>query len=885
MKVTMYLRYASQWGEQLFIEGDCDALKKDGKGIPMEYTPDGWHVTFYTEAKVFRYNFYIERYGRRAFGEMPLSHQFGPYEKELNIVLIYESLSTSSTLPRILKSAVMSKAIRKHAPVQKKKMTEKLPVIFNTFSTDVNYNHQLAIVGSSTSLGRWTEEGAVSLNALDYPDFSKTFDSKKITFPLEYKYVILDPKDNTILYWEEGENRRLPSVASISTDLIVVNDAAPRFALPQFKGAGTAVPVFSLRTKESFGCGEFLDLKKLANWASKTGQRMIQTLPINDTTTFGDWRDSYPYSAVSVYALHPMYLNVEKIGELKNPKEYKRRKKELEELEFVDYELVNRYKWEYFHELYKKEAKKTFTTEDFKIFFEANKEWLKPYAVFSFLRHQHKTADFTCWGDDARYDEKRVEEYCSSANRNYKDVAIHFFVQYHLHLQLKEAVEHAHSKGVALKGDIPIGVSRNSVDVWQHPELFDCGGSAGAPPDYFSKTGQVWGFPIYNWEEMAKDDYQWWKKRLSVMSEYYDAYRIDHILGFFRIFRTPVSSHYGLLGQFTPALPMSIPEIEEYGLKFDKEYYTRPIINDDILTQLFGEEKEEVASLYLEKTAENRYRLKEQYDTQEKIDRELGGDEEKEALKKKLYHLCCQVLFVEDYKEKGKYHPRIALPQSYLFPTLSRDMQERLRKIYEDFHYHRHNDFWKGVALRKLEPLIDSTNMMVCGEDLGMVPHCVASVMEELQILSLEIQRMPKEEYVEFGNLKKVPYLSVCTTSTHDMSTMRQWWETEREGVCRYFSNELHQYGDAPQYCEPWVAEQIVENHLKSPASWVILPLQDWMAVDGALRWSDTFKERINDPGDPNNYWRYRMHLRVEELISNDSFNDKIRHLIKTGVR
>jgi 4-alpha-glucanotransferase len=478
-----------------------------------------------------------------------------------------------------------------------------------------------------------------------------------------------------------------------------------------------------------------------------------------------------------------------------------------------------------------------------------------------------------------------VEEYCSSTNRNYKDVAIHFFVQYHLHLQLKEAVEHAHSKGVALKGDIPIGVSRNSVDVWQHPELFDCGGSAGAPPDYFSKTGQVWGFPIYNWEEMAKDDYQWWKKRLSVMSEYYDAYRIDHILGFFRIFRTPVSSHYGLLGQFTPALPMSIPEIEEYGLKFDKEYYTRPIINDDILAQLFGEEKEEVVSHYLDKVAENRYRLKEQYETQEKIDRALGGDEEKETIKKKLYHLCCQVLFVEDYKEKGKYHPRIALPQSYLFSTLSRDVQERLRKIYEDFHYHRHNDFWKGVALRKLEPLIDSTNMMVCGEDLGMVPHCVASVMEELQILSLEIQRMPKEEYVEFGNLMKVPYLSVCTTSTHDMSTMRQWWETEREGVCRYFSNELRQYGDAPQYCEPWVATQIVENHLKSPASWVILPLQDWMAVDGELRWSDTFKERINDPGDPNNYWRYRMHLRVEELISNDSFNDKIRHLIKMGVR
>lgn len=885
MKVTVCLRYASQWGEQLFIEGDCDALKVKKDGLPMEYTSNGWLVTFYTEVKTFRYNFYIVKDGEKTFCEQPLSHQFGPYEKELNIVLIYENLNVAPRLSRFMKSAVMSKAIRRHLPLQKKRSGEKMPVVFNTFSTDVNYNHQLAVVGSVSALGRWNEEDAVPLNASSYPCFSKTFDYKKITFPLEYKYVIIDPKDNSILYWEEGANRKLPSIASLSTDLVVVNDSEPRFALPQFKGAGTAVPVFSLRTKESFGCGEFLDLKKFANWAAKSGQRMIQTLPINDTTTFGDWRDSYPYSAVSVYALHPMYLNVEKIGELKNPKEYKQRKKQLEELEFVDYELVNRYKWEYFHELYKKYSKETFASEEYQTFFKENEEWLKPYAVFSFLRFQHKTADFSRWGEDAKFDLSRVEGYCSTSNKQYKDVAIHFFVQYHLHKQLKEAVDHVHSKGIALKGDIPIGVSRNSVDVWQHPELFDCGGSAGAPPDYFSKTGQVWGFPIYNWEEMAKDGYQWWRKRLSVMSEYYDAYRIDHILGFFRIFRTPVSSHYGLLGQFTPALPMSVEEIEKYGLQFDEAYCTQPIINDAVLEKIFGQGKESDAAPYLDKISEGEYRLKEKYNSQEKIDAELHADKTKDEIRKKLYLLCCQVLFVEDYKEKGKYHPRISLPQSYLFPTLKKENQEVLRRIYDDFHYYRHNEYWKKVALRKLEPLVNSTDMMVCGEDLGMVPHCVPSVMEGLEILSLEIQRMPKEDYVEFGNLSRIPRLSVCTTSTHDMSTMRQWWELERESIGRYYSNELHHYGEAPEYCEPWIAAQIVENHLKSPAAWVILPLQDWLATDGELRWSETFKERINDPGDPDNYWRYRMHLRVEDLISNELFSDKIKCLIRGGGR
>lgn len=887
MKITLYLRYHSSFGETVFIEGDIKALQSKGKkGLPMEYTPSGWKITFYTKEDSFRYRFYIEQEGVITQEETEMNHEVGPFDnKQYNTILVYDCFDPTPAPSRMLLSSAFSKAIRNHQSKEKKSHNIRVPIIFNTWSTSVNFNHTLSIIGNCTSLGKWAENDAVEMNTATYPRFQQTLDADKLFFPLEYKYVIRDPKQESIICWEEGENRLLPPDFSPAIDLIIVNDSCPNFRLPEFKGAGTAVPVFSLRTKESFGCGEFNDLKKLADWAFKTGQRIIQTLPINDTTVHGDWRDSYPYSAISVYALHPMYINIEKIGTLKNKDRYKKLQKALNEEIFVDYEAVNKYKWSLLHEQYEQYGESTFKNADFIEFFKENQQWLKPYAVFSYLRYRFNTSDFSQWKEDAHYDAKRVDDYCQPTHVAYNDVAIHFFVQYHLHKQLTEAVEYVHSKGIALKGDVPIGVNRHSADVWEHPELFDCNGSAGAPPDYFSKTGQIWGFPIYNWQEMSKDNYQWWENRFHKMACYFDAYRIDHILGFFRIFRTPVTAKMGLLGQFAPALPMSVKEIEGFGIQFDKQKFCQPIINEAVLTAIFGKQKEEIKQTYLIKNGDDSYQLKKEVSSHANIDKTLGNDPKVAELKKGLYYLCCQVLFIEDYQKKGKYHPRISIEQSYVYPTLEPSLQKAMKTIYEHFYYQRHNDFWKKEAIEKLTPLINATQMMVCGEDLGMVPQCVPEVMKELEILSLEIQRMPKAMYVEFENLNTIPKECVCTTSTHDMSTMRQWWEEERESIQRYFSNELHQYGTAPQFCESWICQQIIENHLKSPAYWVILPIQDWMATDNQVRWKETFNERINDPSNPDNYWHYRMHLKIEELIDNNDFNDHLRNMIQANGR
>lgn len=888
MKVTLFLNYPSTYGEDLFVGGDIPELMgEDGGPLPMSYNGRGWEIVIYTNATEFNYHFQIRRGGFIASQETSYSHHFGPYGKKYQNVLVCDYYGQRPGFSRMTLSSVFSNAIRKQPEAKTTRRKCNVPILFHTESDLVNYNHRMAMAGDDALMGSWKESDVCVMDGSSYPSFSVMMDASKLHFPIEYKYIIHDPRNEQVIAWEEGYNRKLDLELSLSTDLIVVNDSAPRFSLPDFKAAGTAVPIFSLRSKNSFGCGEFLDLKLMADWAAKTGQRIIQTLPVNDTSVMGTWRDSYPYSANSVYALHPMYLNIEQVGKLKDKKKYNTQKTSLNNGQFVDYEKVIKLKWNYIWELYHAYAEETFSSKDYTDFYDRNRFWLDTYAVFCFLRDKFRTPDFCQWGEDAGWSKKRIAQYCSPESPEYEKVAVHFFVQYHLHKQLHEAVNYAHSQGVAIKGDIPIGVNAKSADVWEHPALFDCSGSAGAPPDYFSKTGQVWGFPIYNWAEMAKDGYAWWRNRFQCMSRCFDAYRIDHILGFFRIFRVPSDAEMGLIGQFDPALPMSVEEIHDFGIDLDEKELCTPQINELVLDELFGEAKETVKQQYLDKTGENTYALKEKVASHAKIMALLGGakDEATQKIRTGLLYLVCQVYFVEDCHQKGMYHPRISIEQSLAYRTADDQLKNNLKNIYEYFYYRRHDEFWKEQAIKKLNLLTRCTNMMVCGEDLGMVPGCVPSVMSDLEILSLEIQRMPKEMYVEFGCLDRVPRMSVCATSTHDMSTMRQWWQEDHQVVQRYFNNELKQYGEAPATCEPWICQLIIEKHLASPAAWVILPIQDWMAMDAQVRNEDVMSERINDPSNPDNYWRYRMHLTLEELLSRADFNQLVKNTISHNGR
>lgn len=692
----------------------------------------------------------------------------------------------------------------------------------------------------------------------------------------EYKFLIVNRTTLVPIEWEEGSNRTWEEPRTTGEQLL---DATllPRFGERRWRSAGTAVPVFSLRSKKSFGVGEFLDLKLLVDWAAATRQRVIQVLPINDTTMTGTWEDSYPYNANSIFALHPQFLRLTEAG-VPDDEEFRRLRDELNALPEVDYERVNQTKERLLRAAFARNGARTAARRDYKAFLEANREWLLPYASYRTLRDEYGTADFRQWGDYARYDRRKIEAYCL---RHRSDIGYHCYVQYHLHLQLTEVCRYAHSQGVILKGDLPIGVSRTSVDAWQTPRLFHLDSQAGAPPDAFSALGQNWGFPTYDWERMARDNYAWWQQRLHKMSAYFDAFRIDHILGFFRIWEIPVDAVHGLLGHFNPALPYSADELRSFGFDLSTGRYTTPPLEEWILDRLFGDLANEVRTRCLRQG-----RLRNEYASQRRVAEAFRGDDERTVrLREGLLRLLDDVLFVEDPYRKGYYHPRIAAQSTFTYQQLAGWQQESFNRLHDDFFYRRHDRFWHESALRKLPALLTATDMLACGEDLGMIPDCVPETMRMLQILSLEIQRMPKTMNESFADPGRYPYLSVCTTSTHDMNPLRAWWEEDRGVTERFYREVLHGEGPVPEHCEAWICRRIVEMHLSSPAMFTILPLQDWLSMDETLRAPDPSRERINVPAIPRYYWRYRMHLTLEELLAAEDYNTTLCDMIAVSGR
>jgi 4-alpha-glucanotransferase len=759
----------------------------------------------------------------------------------------------------------------------------------------VGVGYGMAVIGSIRSLGAW--ENPVLMSNKNFPKWELELDASGFDERIEYKYVILKLNERKVTTWEEGENRVFyPVISGEDNSVLVVNDDNFRYPVGNWKGAGVAVPVFSLRTEESFGVGEFNDLKKLVDWCVKTGLKMIQVLPVNETVATHSWLDSYPYKSITVMALHPMYLHLPALGLLKDKKlmkEFDKIGRELNEKSVVDYVGVTKAKARYFKLIFDQEWDSIRKTEDFLKFFEENSEWLVPYAAFCYLRDKYKTSDFRQWGDYAIYKTEQIKALTDPAQPYHEHIAVHYFQQFHLDKQLREVADYAHSKGVGLKGDIPIGISPNSIEAWTEPQLFNLNGQAGAPPDDFAIMGQNWGFPTYNWDVMAQDGYAWWKKRLYMMEKYFDAYRIDHILGFFRIWEIPKNALHGLLGYFKPGLPLSASEIEDWGIWFDTDRFTKPYIKDYFLHEFFGDYADEVRRKYLFEIDYEQYELKSEFNTQRKIyDYFSPHGETKEVSSKDiiirdgLMSLLNEVLFIKDpYAEYPAYHPRIAFHFTYSYRDLEDFQKEILNELYINFFYKKHEEFWKYHALSKLPSIVAASNMLVCGEDLGMVPETVPEVMQMLNILSLEIQRMPKDPKVEFGHPADAPYLSVCTTSTHDMSTIRGWWEEDRAKTQRFYNRILGHNDQAPYFAEPWVCQEMIRQHLHSPAMWTIFPIQDLLAIDGNLRWDQTDKERINVPSDPENKWQYRMIIALEELLDEEDFNEQLKGMMRLSGR
>lgn len=764
---------------------------------------------------------------------------------------------------------------------------------------------RLNIVGAQPALGCWNLAKALPMVEHNHNEWIVDLDADSLfasihrsrttsavakdeNVNLEFKFVAFGDKGE--VEWETGLNRTLCVEPLPQGEVRVEVLDQAFFALYDQKVAGTLIPVFSLRSEGSFGVGDFGDLKLMIDWVAQTHQRVLQVLPINDSTSTHTWTDSYPYSCISIFALHPQFCDLRQLPALKDKVEadrFEMLREELNGLPQIDYERVNNAKTKYLQLLFKQEGKEVLATEDFKEFFKHTEHWLVPYAQYCYLRDKNGTCEFAKWKGHTQWNEADRASLSNPQNKAFKDVAFFYYLQFVLDRQMRSAHDYARARGVILKGDIPIGVNRNGCDVWHEPEYFHLDSQAGAPPDGFSVNGQNWGLPTYNWERMIADGCQWWVRRFQNMQQYFDAYRIDHVLGFFRIWAIPTDCVHGLLGQFQPALAMSREEIKSYGLNFQEDLFTKPFIADWIVSRIFKEHAEEVKEKYLQHEHDDIFSLKPEYDTERKVEAAFAGKTtDKDIwLRDGLYALIENVLFVRDRQNPNMFHPRITAQLNFMYEALWQNDKDAFNRLYNDYYYRRNNDFWYREAMKKLPLLSQATRMLVCAEDLGMVPDCVQWVMNELRILSLELQSMPKDPTVEFGHLSRNPYRSVCTLSTHDMPTLRQWWDEDYDRTQKYYNTMLYRGGAAPHPLPGWLARDIVSRQLTSPSMLCVLSLQDWFAIDERIRLADANAERINIPAIPKHYWRYRMHMTIEQLIADKEYNDEVKDLIDEAGR
>ena len=329
-------------------------------------------------------------------------------------------------------------------------------------------DERLAIVGEAVLLGAWDARKAVAMTEHGCHEWVASLDASQLPQGrMEFKFVILG-KDVDSPLWEQGMNRSIDVPQIEQGEVVVYELSQAFFPIYPWKGAGTVVPIFSLRSEGSFGVGDFGDLKLMIDWVAKTQQRILQVLPINDTNITHTWQDSYPYNSISIYALHPQYIDFRQMAEIKDKEKrdrFEALRQELNALSQIDYERMFSAKMDYLQELYRQEGAATKRTAAYKKFYNENKHWLEPYAEFCFYRDLYGTATFSEWPKPlAKADKKVTDFWC--------------YVQYHLDRQMHAAHDYARQHRVVLKGDIPIGISRDGVEAWVEPKYFNLNGQA-----------------------------------------------------------------------------------------------------------------------------------------------------------------------------------------------------------------------------------------------------------------------------------------------------------------------------------------------------------------------------------------------------------------------
>ncbi len=641
---------------------------------------------------------------------------------------------------------------------------------------------------------------------------------------------------------------------------------------------GVAIPVAALRGEGGLGIGEFADLPKLGEWCRDCGLDFIQILPVNDTGF-----QASPYSALSAFALHPVYLRLVNLPELDDRrkamqdlrKEIVKAGGELEERPRVVFHEIAEIKLGFLKRIY--ELSKSFIAADtaFSAWLDRN-SWVRIYAAYSLLKEMNGGASWVNWKEYRNASQEDIEALWA-AKEHENELLFFAWVQKRLEDQFRDAAVELDGMGVFLKGDLPILMSEDSADVWAHPDLFRRDLRAGAPPDMFSEIGQNWGFPIYDWEALGKQDYAWWRERLERADLFYHAFRIDHVLGFFRIWAIPEKEVSGILGYFRPSRYITADELRAKGFDDARiRWMSLPHVSGSEIQRTFG-----VDTLWAEREWFQRIGNEDLFLFQDRVsERFIRGLSLPPERRSALIGWYRNRTLVE--AEKDLFAPAWYRDGSRAYGTLN-DGEKRLFGEIVSRYFRESESDWSAEAEKLLGFMKKTTHMLPCAEDLGVVPDCVPVVLGKLGILSLKIPRWARK-YKEPGEPyippRDYPFLSVCAASVHDTTTLRDWWEHEADRES--FWGSLGYSGPPPRELVPEAAERLFEGLLAAGSALAMFQLQDYLALSGTFRTDDPEEERINVPGTVTAAnWSYRLPMTLGALRSDEDLCRRIRNLVE----
>ncbi len=659
-----------------------------------------------------------------------------------------------------------------------------------------------------------------------------------------------------------------------------------RFAHDEKALSGLAVPLSSLRSARSPGCGEFPDLAAMGDLAASWDLGLVQLLPVNDTGS-----QTSPYSALSAFALHPLYLRISDFPELsRTSAAAKKLAAEAESLiarfgtaDSVPHEELLEAKLGILWRLWEELGHGSRTELDRWIL--AN-PWVRAYAAFVECKRRNDGKPWWEWASLREPTKADIEGLWSEASLSSR-LDFWAWLQLRAEGQFAAAASHLAKLGIELMGDIPILMNRDSADVWSQREVFDLSLVAGAPPDMYAELGQNWGFPIYDWQALEAQGFGFWVDRLREADKYYSAYRIDHVLGFFRIWSIGQRAGSGYLGRFVPEEDISGQELEALGLDSARiRWLSRPHVRLSSIEAACGAEAADAILAVLERIGKEDLFL-----FRAGIEGELDIAEAARASGTKLSPASIDFLgrawrdrVLYEFKP-GSFAPAWRHYEASAWPSLSDSERGELESLFSRKRA-ASESLWARTGRRLLGVLKAAVPMLPCAEDLGAVPDCVPQVLGELGILGLRVLRwtrlwrLPGQPYQP---LSEYPRLTVATPSVHDSSSLREWWSTEADrGMVWAFLEDClgRGIGPCPETLDAQAVALALEAIARSNSRFVVYSIQDLIAMSPEKRPADPRRERINVPGTVGEgNWRYRMPASIEALASDAELGAKVARL------